>query len=495
MSKHWKFAGKCAIFVGMLSISVCLIWHIITPKFYFPSWPTTSTYLGFYQMEEKTVDVLFLGSSQTVSFFLPQELYNTFGIRGYNLGCEQQNLVTSYFWLKEGLRFQKPETVVLECYMLFPYKSQETLNTDESCTRKAMDYMKWSSVKMEAVDTICKLDENQSLSSYYFPNIRYHERWANLSENDFSFWNMAEHWELKGYAPLVTYCGSEDYAPLERDTATQEAEMVPLMREYLDHIEELCRQEGIRLVLVKTPTMEQDAARSLAIQNYADEHGLYFLDFNEKSLYNETGLDFKMDIGDNLGHGNLWGAQKVTRQIGRMLTNWYKMGGHEDKQWETTKEFYNGIKKDSELAHIVDVEKYTAMLQDERYSVFISAKDDCTANLKDSVVNNLRNIGLQVSLQGKHGCSYLAVVSDGQIVEQNDLSELWAEGTIRDGKVMYELLSAGSACGNTSSIKIDGTEYSKNGRGLNIVVYNHETKNIVDSVCFCTYEQGCPAVR
>lgn len=22
MSKHWKFAGKCAIFVGMLSISV-----------------------------------------------------------------------------------------------------------------------------------------------------------------------------------------------------------------------------------------------------------------------------------------------------------------------------------------------------------------------------------------------------------------------------------------------------------------------------------------
>ena len=61
-------------------------------------------------------------------------------------------------------------------------------------------------------------------------------------------------------------------------------------------------------------------------------------------------------------------------------------------------------------------------------------------------------------------------------MEQSDLSELRTEGTIRDEKVMYELLSAGSACGNTSSIKIDGTEYSKNGRGLNIVVYNHETK-------------------
>lgn len=70
-------------------------------------------------------------------------------------------------------------------------------------------------------------------------------------------------------------------------------------------------------------------------------------------------------------------------------------------------------------------------------------------------------------------------------MEQSDLSELRTEGTIRDEKVMYELLSAGSACGNTSSIKIDGTEYSKNSGGL----------NIVDSVCFDTYEQGCPAVR
>ncbi len=69
-------------------------------------------------------------------------------------------------------------------------------------------------------------------------------------------------------------------------------------------------QEGIHLVLVKTPAKQHDAARSLAIQNYADEHGLYFLDFNEKSLYDEIGLDYKIDIGDDLGHGNLWGGHR-----------------------------------------------------------------------------------------------------------------------------------------------------------------------------------------
>lgn len=184
----------------------------------------------------------------------------------------------------------------------------------------------------------------------------------------------------------------------------------------------------------------------------------------------------------------------MTKEIGRMLVSWYGMGGHVDKQWEITK-FYNGVQKNCELPHIEDVEKYTAMLQDKRYSVFISAMDDCTANLKESVIQNMRHIGLQASLQRKSGCSYLAIVSDGKIVEKNDFSELQAEGTIRDGKVMYELLSAGNACGNASSIKIDGIEYSKNCRGLNIVVYNNQTKTIVDSVCFDTHDESSRAVR
>lgn len=495
MGKRLKSAGKGAVFLCVLCICIRFVWQVIVPKFFFNSvWPTTSAYLGFYRMEENTVDVLFFGSSHAASFFLPQELYDSSGITGYNLGCEQQNLVTSYFWLKEALRFQKPKVVVLDCYMLFPYNPQEPLNTAESCTRKAMDYMKWSSVKREAVSTICRLDENQSLVSYYFPNIRYHTRWTGLSEDDFSFSQMAVHGELKGYAPQASYGGRENFVPFEKKTAVQEADMVPLMREYLDYIEELCRKEGIRLVLVKTPTTAQDAAKSLSIQNYTDRHELKFLDFNEKGLYQKTGLDFRTDNCDD-GHGSIWGAQKVTRQIGEALTDWYGLGGHADAQWEKTRAYYEGIKKDCGLPHFTSVKPYTAALRDERYSIFISAKDECTTNLEDSVIENLKNIGLQAALQGEYGCSYLAVVSGGEIVEQIGYSELKAEGTVRDGRVKYEIVSAGNGCGNISSIKIDGNEYSKNGRGLNIVVYNNETKKIVDSVCFDAYEESSIAIR
>ena len=169
------------------------------------------------------------------------------------------------------------------------------------------------------------------------------------------------------------------------------------------------------------------------------------------------------------------------------------MGGHEDDQWENTRAYYEGIKKDCELAHMTDMEEYTAALQDGRYSIFISSKDEYTANLSDSVIRNLKDLGLELPLQGAAGTGYLAVVSNGNVMERAGSVELEAEGTVRGGRVMYEM--AGGVNGNASSVKVNGGEYSKNGRGLNFVVYNHVTRRIIDSVCFDTYTPGSPAVR
>lgn len=119
--KHLKkLLIKAIIFVMLSSGTVLFLNQVLTPKyFYNNTWPTTSTYLGFYKMERNTVDVLFFGSSHAASSFSPQILYDRYGITSYNLGCEQQNLITSYYWLKEALRFQKPKAIVLDCYILF----------------------------------------------------------------------------------------------------------------------------------------------------------------------------------------------------------------------------------------------------------------------------------------------------------------------------------------------------------------------------------------
>ena len=70
----------------------------------------------------------------------------------------------------------------------------------------------------------------------------------------------------------------------------------------------------------------------------------------------------------------------------------------------------------------------------------------------------------------------------------------WYVGDAKE-KVIYLTFDAGYENGNTCSIRIDGTEYAKNMRGINIVVYNHVTKTVVDSVCFDTHTKGAKAQR
>ena len=64
MRGHKKYILKLAVFLMLLALSLGAVNRLLLPKYYYNSdWPTTSTYLDFYNMEKKSVDVLFLGSS------------------------------------------------------------------------------------------------------------------------------------------------------------------------------------------------------------------------------------------------------------------------------------------------------------------------------------------------------------------------------------------------------------------------------------------------
>ena len=60
---------------------------------------------------------------------------------------------------------------------------------------------------------------------------------------------------------------------------------------------------------------------------------------------------------------------------------------------------------------------------------------------------------------------------------------------MKEGYLPLYVLSARDEWGNgLTSVQIDGEEYSKNESGLNVIVYNNQTRKIVDSVWFNTYE-------
>ena len=440
---------------------------------------------------------MFFGSSRAAASFVPQEMYNNYGITSYNLGSEQQNTVVSYYWLKEALNYQEPKAVILDVKHLFVYDENEKLNSQVSCTRKPIEHMKMSSVKREAIRDICSLDDKQSMFGYYFPLYNYHTRWKLLKEEDFSYKEQLQSSKAKGYAPLYRAGGINAELPYETDNGDPDIEtlkLVPLMETYLSKMVDLCKERGIQLILVNVPYQESTKSHYYAVKAYADEKEIPYYDFCAAPLYQEIDYNFQLDNQDAV-HSNLSGAKKLTNYMGQILSEEYGIGSHKDIQWEESRDYYAGICKDFELLNTVDIYEYFERLKDKRYAVFMAASDDASTGLNDKMSELFSYLGLAGTVRDHFRSSYYAIISDQELIEKVDEGKLKVSGVFRDGRSTYEISSGGYDSGSDCSIKIDQEEYAKNRRGLNIVVYNLQTQTVMDSICFDTYLAEMPAIR
>ena len=303
-----------------------------------------STYGGFYHMRKNTVDVLFLGTSNAYCAFSPDALYRRYGIRSYNLASSQQSMLTSYYWLEEALRTQKPKAVVLDVFYAF-------YNTgNEGSFHKAFDFMRWSPVKVRALRDLHAYNPDYAPVSFLFPAVRYHERWKELKKEDFMLRQMEKDTTLKGYCPRWNTAGDGKFEPLSdtgRGNLTSEDQeekmagnrkkdgspyLSRFIQGYMDAICRVCRENNIDLILVKTPVGVWSREKSSLIQQYADRQGIPFYDFNREELYDAAGFVFAEDNTDIL-HANIRGARKLTDYIGAVLSA-RGIEGTPDSQWE-----------------------------------------------------------------------------------------------------------------------------------------------------------------
>lgn len=133
--------------------------------------------------------------------------------------------------------------------------------------------------------------------------------------------------------------------------------------------------------------------------------------------------------------------------------------------------------------------EYLSTLMGKGYTVFISIKDEGTNSLTVTLLDDLKALGLKTNLSGRYRNSYYAVITpDGVWEEISDKREVSMSGTA--GSAAFEIASAGYLVGNRSSIVIDGVEYSKNVRGMNIVVYDADAGQVVDSIAFDTCDKA-----
>jgi len=124
----------------------------------------------------------------------------------------------------------------------------------------------------------------------------------------------------------------------------------------------------------------------------------------------------------------------------------------------------------------------------------IVANIDASRHFSADLAAQFEAMGLSENLQGMHLHAYAAIISGGQVVFErigNDVYDYITYATEIDS-LQISLASRGvySAAPDSlvSSIRINGIESSLIGRGLNIVVFDRELGQVVDSVRFDAHD-------
>ena len=408
--KIWIRRGVSVLLVIALLLG---LQRLVVPKYV--SEFAEGGFTAEYYRETMGHQVLMVGDCELYDNFSPAVLWQKYGITSYIRGNAQQLTWQTYYMLREALERETPDVVVVNMLELIYNEPVR-----EEYNRLTLDEMRWSKDKLEAIRASGMSDEH--ILDYIFPLLRYHSRITQLTKDDFTYFTGTGNVQrtTAGYhmrvdvAPYEEDFTEEEFyeedieeeesyeedieeEPDEEDTeeesyiedAEEEEEEFYEEEEedfdeeadtswddepedftfgskamtYMDQITQLCREKGIRLLLVKAPSLMpvwydewEEQARA-----YAEKNGLDYINFLD--LADEIGIDYSEDTYDGGFHMNVTGAEKCADYLGKFLSEEYglkDMRGDADTAavWEEKINFYEELK----AAQYKELEEYGELI-------------------------------------------------------------------------------------------------------------------------------------
>ena len=431
--KIWIRRGVSVLLV--IALLLCLQ-RLVVPKYV--SEFAEGGFTAEYYRETMGHQVLMVGDCELYDNFSPAVLWQKYGITSYIRGNAQQLTWQTYYMLREALERETPDVVVVNMLELIYNEPVR-----EEYNRLALDEMRWSKDKLEAIRASGMSDEH--ILDYIFPLLRYHSRITQLTKDDFTYFTGTgnvqrttagyhmrvdvvpyeedfteeefyeedieeeeefyeedieeeeEFYEEDAWEEEESYEEDIEEEPDEEDTeeesyiedAEEEEEEFCEEEEedfdeeadtswddepedftfgskamtYMDQITQLCREKGIRLLLVKAPSLMpvwydewEEQARA-----YAEKNGLDYINFLD--LADEIGIDYSEDTYDGGFHMNVTGAEKCADYLGKFLSEEYglkDMRGDADTAavWEEKINFYEELK----AAQYKELEEYGELI-------------------------------------------------------------------------------------------------------------------------------------
>lgn len=347
----------CLVFLLLFAAS----WKFLMRKGSYIKNDDFYTYDGNY-------DVLFLGTSHVVMGVSPMELWHDYGIVSYNLANHGQWLPIDYWVLKNALDYTRPKLVVLDIRAI-DIQNNKVSPEHAAQTHESFDRMPLSKNKISAIYDLFPAGKRME---YLFDFSIYHTRWKEI---DAAFWDDAVPSVEKGAnidnSNNFEFTRVFEIAPpklLDKNDMNLEE---TVGKEYLRKIIELCRQEGIEILLTSLPYAPNAAYQKWlnSAQAIADEYKVPYLDM----IKEDTFVNYKTDFFDE-DHLNSSGARKATEVIGEYISSHFDVpdlrGSDVAEKWDSDYEDYKNYKA-GWLQSQNSLDTYLMLLADKNFDAVI----------------------------------------------------------------------------------------------------------------------------
>ena len=297
------------------------------------------TFKGFYAEDRDSLDMVYIGQSNVYPFWSGPLAWEDYGITSYPLAIGALPARSVKYMVEEGLKTQS------KAIYLINLNSFTDIYFDVSHLHNVVDYMKMSGTKVRMINDLYPYLKDQECSrmEFFFPIIRFHPGWNEVTESSFEFGYNG----LKGGSIYTNYLETiEDVSSIYRPTDAR-VELSEEQQEVFSDLLDYLDANDVKVLFVTVPQAIQDESvvgQLNTAKDLAASRGYDVLDMEGK--LGEIGLDTKTDFYNNQ-HLNVHGSIKFTDYLAKFLVEKY---GLKDKRnedgytdWEDAASGYHDI--------------------------------------------------------------------------------------------------------------------------------------------------------
>lgn len=465
---HWsKAAIKISCFGVLLAFTLLYVDKVLAVKYEDGIYGLTT----FYELEENTVDVLVLGSSHAFANIDTGILWDDYGIASYILGGSIQPMWNTYYYLKDALKTQSPELIVLEAHTT----TMQSDYIDDSRIIKNTYGMNWSKNKIDAIKVS---SPPERWTDFLLSYSQYHNRYTELTKDDFLINRGSVYYRTwKGF--YYELMGTTVFDPPNVGGISERGSMSQKTEEYYRKTIELALEHDIPILIVASPYAITEWEQSVfnTASDIAEKYRVPFINYN--LLYESIGIDYSSDMAD-IAHLNFSGRGKYTRALGGYIKENYDIPDRRNNQnynsWEMNARYLSAVGDNRELLAATEMWDITPRLLSENYTVIVSVDGNCTTS--DENLSPLFDV-LDIPCSGERGIWYITSQTEfHDSISGNEEADTYMCLDSHDIRISRKFDNTTQEYSNT--VVFDNVMYKKVSNGVNVFIYDSITQILVD---------------